>query len=233
MFENASARPRRQGTLAASLAVHAAAGAAVFLSGALATGEPPDVEIRVIGLVPEAPAEPVRLVASVPRGAAASSAPAASHAPPSVPRVPITQPVGLGADVPEPQGGDDPIGGEDAGDFGAGDPGSGGGDGPPSFGSGPVVAHGPGVTPPVEISTPPPVYPELARRAGIEGLVVLEAIVDSDGRVTDVRVQRGVNALLDREAVATVSRWRYKPARVGGRAVACYLTVSVNFTIRR
>lgn len=232
MFENASVRPRRPGALAASLLVHVAAGAAVFFSGALATGEPPDVEIRVIGLVPDAPAEPVRLVASVPRGTA-SSAPAAPRAPSSAPRVPITQPIGLGADVPEPAEGDGPIGGEDAGDPRAGDPGSGDGDGRPSFGSGPVVAHGPGVTPPVEISTPPPVYPELARRAGLEGLVVLEAIVDSDGRVTDVRVQRGVNALLDREAVTTVSRWRYEPALVGGRAVACYLTVSVNFTIRR
>lgn len=238
MFENPMIRPRRGGALAASVALHVLAGAAVSLSGALAVGEPPDVETRVIVYVPDARVEPVRLVSSVPRAAAqaaSSPAPAAPAPAPSMPSLPVTQPEALSPTIPEPGGGEELPGGdtEDVSPSpGIGVATTGGGSGL-GFGAGPVSPTAPGVTPPAGLFTPPPVYPELARRAGIEGVVVLEAIVDAEGLVTDVRILRGANPLLDHEAVAAVSRWRYRPAFVGARAVACYLTVTVKFTIQR
>lgn len=53
-----------------------------------------------------------------------------------------------------------------------------------------------------------PEYPPFAVRAQVQGVVILEAIVDGHGRVEDVRVLRSI-PLLDKAAVAAVRRWRY------------------------
>ena len=91
----------------------------------------------------------------------------------------------------------------------------------------------PDVTPPVPISTPAPVYPDPVRMAHIEGTVILEAVIDRDGFVRDVRVMRTVNPLLDRSASTAVLSWRYRPALVDDRPVAVYLTVTINFRLTR
>ena len=96
----------------------------------------------------------------------------------------------------------------------------------------PISANALGVTPPVALESPAIAYPELARRARAEGVVVLEAIIDADGSVRDVRVLRGANPLLDPAAVEAVRRWRYRPARIGDRRVAVYLSVAVTFSLR-
>ena len=76
-----------------------------------------------------------------------------------------------------------------------------------------------------------PEYPELARRAGVEGVVVLEAVVDVSGRVTQVRVLRPV-ALLDAAAVNAVRPWRYSPTELNGVPVPVLMTVTVRFALR-
>ena len=87
-------------------------------------------------------------------------------------------------------------------------------------GGGILDATAPGVTPPVALETVSPAYPDLARRAHIEGVVVLDAVIGADGAVRDVRVAQGVSPLLDPAAVEAVRRWRYRPAFVGARPVA-------------
>ena len=76
-----------------------------------------------------------------------------------------------------------------------------------------------------------PVYPEPARKARMQGVVILEAIITADGTVSDVKVLKSVNPLLDAAAERAVSHWTYRPATLNGRAVSVYLTVTVNFQL--
>ncbi len=84
---------------------------------------------------------------------------------------------------------------------------------------------------PVLLSKVDPHYPEAARRAGVEGTVVLDAIVGADGRVTDVAVLRGLPLGVSEAAVEAVRRWQYRPARGRAGPVASHKTVRVVFTL--
>jgi periplasmic protein TonB len=77
-----------------------------------------------------------------------------------------------------------------------------------------------------------PRYPELAQRAGVEGVVIIEAVIAVDGTVRDARVLRSV-ALLDHAALDAVKRWRYAPTRLNGVAVPVIVTVTVQFRLQR
>jgi protein TonB len=76
-----------------------------------------------------------------------------------------------------------------------------------------------------------PIYPEIARAARREGTVILEAVLDTTGRVTQLRVIRSV-PLLDQAAVDAVSQWRYTPSLYGGRPVSVLMTITVRFTLQ-
>ena len=76
----------------------------------------------------------------------------------------------------------------------------------------------------------PPVYPAVAQAARVEGIVILEAIIDETGAVRDVRVLRSI-PLLDRAAIDAVSRWRYLPTTLNGVAVPVIMTVTVSFKL--
>jgi protein TonB len=84
---------------------------------------------------------------------------------------------------------------------------------------------------PVLSSRVEPQYPEAARKARMEGVIILEAIITADGNVEDVRVLKSVNPLLDASAVRAVQQWKYKPATLNGRSVRVYLTVTVTFRL--
>jgi TonB family protein len=68
----------------------------------------------------------------------------------------------------------------------------------------------------------------MARAVHAQGTVVLECVIGTDGRVTDVRVLRGV-PLLDAAAVAAVQQWVYEPTRLNGQPVSVFMTVTVRF----
>jgi periplasmic protein TonB len=78
-----------------------------------------------------------------------------------------------------------------------------------------------------------PRYTEAARRAGVQGTVVVEAIIDEEGRATDVRILRGLPMGLDRAAVEAIQQVTFKPAMMGKRPVKVYFTLTVNFAIQR
>ncbi|NUS61949.1 MAG: energy transducer TonB [Lysobacter sp.] len=84
------------------------------------------------------------------------------------------------------------------------------------------------------VSASPPPYPKDAPRRGIEGTVMLEVLVDVDGRPLDVRVQTSSgNRSLDEAARKHVlKRWMFKPAMQSGRAVQAVGLVPVRFTMR-
>ena len=77
-----------------------------------------------------------------------------------------------------------------------------------------------------------PVYPAIAQSAGIEGRVVIEAIVGPSGEVTNVRVVKSAR-FLDEAALAAVRQWKYTPTLLNGTPVAVLLTVSVDFKLSR
>lgn len=86
------------------------------------------------------------------------------------------------------------------------------------------------IPPPVKIHDVKPIYPQAARDARVQGLVIIEALVDSTGLVAETRVLRG-DPMLVAAAVDAVSLWRYAPATLDGHAVPVNMTVTVNFTL--
>jgi TonB family protein len=77
---------------------------------------------------------------------------------------------------------------------------------------------------------PKPAYPEIARRAGIEGVVRLEVVVGRDGSVQDVRALSG-HPLLVEAALAAVRQWRYRALEVEGKPAIVITTVDVSFRL--
>jgi TonB family protein len=97
--------------------------------------------------------------------------------------------------------------------------------------AGPPYRVGDKVSRPEIVSSVPPVYTELARRARVTGTVILEATIDEQGNVTDTRVLKGLPMGLDRSAVEAVRKWKFKPALLDGRPVPVYYVLTVNFQI--
>jgi len=85
---------------------------------------------------------------------------------------------------------------------------------------------------PRKIADARPIYPEIARAARVEGTVVLEAVLDPAGRVTQLRVIRSV-PLLDQAALDAVRQWHYTPSLYGGRPVSVLMTITIRFTLNR
>lgn len=76
-----------------------------------------------------------------------------------------------------------------------------------------------------------PVYPEAARQSGLEGTVMVQALVGRDGLVREVRVTKSV-AGLDEAALESVRQWWFKPARSKGEPVAVWVAVPIRFPPR-
>jgi protein TonB len=76
-----------------------------------------------------------------------------------------------------------------------------------------------------------PVYPEMATLAHVQGIVILEAQVDVNGQVKDVKVLRGL-PLLDDAAMEAVRQWRYQPLLLNGVPTEFILTVTMNFNLK-
>ena len=77
------------------------------------------------------------------------------------------------------------------------------------------------------------VYPEIAKENGVQGRVTLQFTVEADGRVTNVKVLRGVDDSLDKEAVRVVSSSpKWKPGKQRDRAVKVTYTFPVIFQLR-
>jgi periplasmic protein TonB len=80
------------------------------------------------------------------------------------------------------------------------------------------------------IARPNPIYPALARQARIQGKVVLHAIIDKQGRVSQLEVVSG-HPLLVKAALDAVQNWRYQPTVLNGEPVEVDTTIDVNFVL--
>jgi protein TonB len=82
------------------------------------------------------------------------------------------------------------------------------------------------------VSNPPPEYPRRSRERGEEGRVTLLVQVAPEGHVLGLSVLGSSgHVALDTEAERAVRRWRFEPARQGGRPVAATLSVAINFRL--
>jgi protein TonB len=75
-----------------------------------------------------------------------------------------------------------------------------------------------------------PAYPDIAKQARVQGIVILECTISPQGKVTDVKVLRGI-PLLDQAAIDAVKQWTYTPTLLNGVPVPVIMTVTVNFKL--
>jgi len=95
-----------------------------------------------------------------------------------------------------------------------------------------ILRVGGDVTAPITITTVQPVYPEAARRARIQGTVVIQAIISESGDVRDVQVLRALPLGLDSAAADAIRKWKFKPAMLNGRPVPVYYVLTVRFNLQ-
>jgi protein TonB len=91
----------------------------------------------------------------------------------------------------------------------------------------------------VPYDTPPepkywfkPKYPDIARQAGIEGMVILKLLVDTDGAVLKVQVLKSLHPALDQAAVEAAKSWQFSPARQRDKPVRVWVSFPVNFILK-
>jgi TonB family protein len=89
------------------------------------------------------------------------------------------------------------------------------------------------IDPPVVISKHEPKYSSDARKAGLQGTVLVSLIVGTDGIPQNVKVLRGLGLGLDQKAVEAVQGWKFQPAAKAGEAIAVPAQVEVNFRLRQ
>jgi TonB family protein len=104
--------------------------------------------------------------------------------------------------------------------------------GPPSAEpEGPIHVGG-DVKAPEKVFAPQPSYTEIARKARIQGVVIVQAIIDKEGNVTNVKVLKGLPMGLEDAAVEAMKQWKFKPATLNGKPVTVYYNLTVNFKLQ-
>jgi periplasmic protein TonB len=93
-----------------------------------------------------------------------------------------------------------------------------------------IVRVGGNVKPPRPISTPPPVYPAIAKAANIHGTVIIDAVIDIQGNVVQARAVSGPGLLIS-AALQAVTNWKYEPTLLNGEPTAVEMHVVVNFVL--
>jgi TonB family protein len=100
----------------------------------------------------------------------------------------------------------------------------------PATPGGPIFVTG-NVQKPVKISDVQPEYSARARRARIQGDVILLSVISEQGEITRVKVLKGVPGCT-MHAIRALRQWKFRPATLEGKPVAVYFTLTVNFTLR-
>ncbi len=96
---------------------------------------------------------------------------------------------------------------------------------------GPIHVGG-DVKAPEKINAPEPQYTEIARKARVQGVVIVQAIIDKEGNVTNVKVLKGLPMGLSEEATRAIQQWKFKPATLNGKPVDVYYNLTVNFRLQ-
>ena len=102
----------------------------------------------------------------------------------------------------------------------------------PTSAAPPVAPVRPGgmIKPPTRIKYVVPNYPDIAKAVKVQGVVIIEAIIGTDGKVQDAKVLRG-EPLLDSAALDAVRSWEYTPTLLNGVPTPVIMTVTVQFRL--
>lgn len=92
-----------------------------------------------------------------------------------------------------------------------------------------AIRVGAQVKSPEKIHDAKPEYPEMALAYNVQGVVIVEALIDRQGNVEEVHVLRSI-PMLDEPAVGAVSQWKFVPTLLNGQPVPVIMTMTVNFT---
>src|ERR1039458_1211888 len=93
-----------------------------------------------------------------------------------------------------------------------------------------AASNGWNLQPPKLVSSPLPDSPSLARTEKMQGIVVIDALVDATGKVTDMRVISG-SARLTQAAMDALRTCKYEPARLNGQPISLHVQVSIKFAL--
>jgi periplasmic protein TonB len=94
-----------------------------------------------------------------------------------------------------------------------------------------IVRIGGHLKPPRQIYAPQPQYPVIAKQAGIQGTVVIDAVIDEHGNVVQAHVLTGPPLLIP-AAMQAVAQWRYQPTYLNGDAISVAMHVEVHFVLQ-
>jgi len=88
------------------------------------------------------------------------------------------------------------------------------------------------VKPPVRVYGPPPSYTPEGKAERIQGVVIVQAEIDENGRVADVETLKGLPAGLTEAALEAIRQWRFEPARdASGEAIRVLYNLTINFRL--
>jgi protein TonB len=210
-----------------SFAVHTFAIGAVIVAPLVATGTLPPPSARVLFMPIEPPPlpqpPPVRRVAPEPRPSVDRQA-APVVAPSEITPEPEID-AGFEADV---AAGFDIVGGPEVEIAGVVTP-------PPVVVEPPPtrpVRPGGNIRSPQRVTHANPVYPPVALAARVQGIVIIDATIDVDGRVQAAKVLRTDSPLLNEAALAAVRQWVFTPTLLNGIPVSVVMTVTVQFRLQ-
>jgi periplasmic protein TonB len=94
-----------------------------------------------------------------------------------------------------------------------------------------VYKVGAGITPPRATYAPNPEYSDKARRAKVNGIVIVSLIVTPEGNTRDVQIVQSLTPDLDKKAVEAVKKWKFQPATKDGEPVAVRIKVETDFRL--
>jgi protein TonB len=94
-----------------------------------------------------------------------------------------------------------------------------------------AIRIGGNMKPPQKVKHVDAEYPAIAQSARVQGVVIVEAIIDRDGRVGYARILRSI-PLLDQAALAAVKQWEFTPTHLNGAPVPVIMTATVNFSLK-
>jgi TonB family protein len=94
-----------------------------------------------------------------------------------------------------------------------------------------VYKVGGGVSPPAVIQKVDPSYSPEALEAGLQGMVLLSVVVQTDGSATDLHVLRSLGLGLNEKAIEAVQKWRFRPGAKNGQAVPVLVTLELDFRL--
>ncbi len=86
-----------------------------------------------------------------------------------------------------------------------------------------------GTEPPVPVRTVAPTFPDAMRRNGTSGLVTVSCLIDEKGNVTEPKVVKASNDAFAEPAIEALRKWKFKPAKKDGEAVAIRVSIPVQF----